>query len=92
MPSQRESWRGTRSWEGTQPGQLTQRDWVYVKSWTSEPPAEKWKGPYQVILTTYTAVKVWGKGPWLPYSITKKAPTGNWKSKETSPLKLKIYK
>ena len=24
MPSQRESWRATRSWEGTQPGQLTQ--------------------------------------------------------------------
>uniref|UniRef100_A0A663FJA9 Murine leukemia virus integrase C-terminal domain-containing protein n=1 Tax=Aquila chrysaetos chrysaetos TaxID=223781 RepID=A0A663FJA9_AQUCH len=67
-------------------------DWVYVKSWTAEPLAEKWKGPYQVILTTYTAAKVWGKGPWLHYSRVKKAPTGNWKSKETGPLKLKTYK
>uniref|UniRef100_A0A663FHN0 Murine leukemia virus integrase C-terminal domain-containing protein n=1 Tax=Aquila chrysaetos chrysaetos TaxID=223781 RepID=A0A663FHN0_AQUCH len=57
-------------------------DWVYVKSWTAEPLAEKWKGPYQVLLTTYTAAKVWGKGPWLHYSRVKKAPTGNWKSKE----------
>uniref|UniRef100_A0A8C0BN86 Murine leukemia virus integrase C-terminal domain-containing protein n=1 Tax=Buteo japonicus TaxID=224669 RepID=A0A8C0BN86_9AVES len=67
-------------------------DWVYVNPWTSEPLAEKWKGPYQVILTTYTAVKVWGKGRWLHCSGIKQAPTGNWKSKETGPLKLEIYK
>uniref|UniRef100_A0A8C0B871 Murine leukemia virus integrase C-terminal domain-containing protein n=1 Tax=Buteo japonicus TaxID=224669 RepID=A0A8C0B871_9AVES len=66
------------------------RYWVYVKSWTSEPLAEKWKGLYQVILTTYTAVKAWGKRPWLHYSRIKKAPTGNWNSIEELGIILKI--
>lgn len=44
------------------------RNWVYVKSWNSEPLMEKWKGPFQVPLIMYAAVQVEGKGPWIHYS------------------------
>ena len=64
-------------------------DWVYLKSWTEEPLQEKWKGPFQVLLTTYTAVKLDKKGPWIHYSRIKKAPT-LWTAEQQAPLKLKL--
>lgn len=66
-------------------------DWVYLKSWTSEPLQEKWKGLYQILLTTYTAVELNGKGPWIHYSRIKKA-TPEWKVEQKAPLKLKLTK
>ncbi|TRZ08245.1 hypothetical protein HGM15179_018863 [Zosterops borbonicus] len=48
-------------------------DWVYVNWWVNDPPQSKWRGPFQVLLTTLTAVKVAGKGPWIHYSRVKKA-------------------
>ncbi|XP_050163643.1 T-cell leukemia homeobox protein 1-like isoform X1 [Myiozetetes cayanensis] len=48
-------------------------DWVYIKWWDSDPLRAKWRGPFQVLLTSLTAVKVAGKGPWFHYSRVKKA-------------------
>ncbi|KAF4805146.1 hypothetical protein TURU_002004 [Turdus rufiventris] len=48
-------------------------DWVYVKWWDRDPLQAKWKGPFKVLLTTFTAVTVAGKGPWIHYSRIKKA-------------------
>ncbi|XP_063280479.1 protein NYNRIN-like [Prinia subflava] len=48
-------------------------DWVYVKWWDSDPLQARWKGPFQVLLTTFTAVKVAGQGPWIHYSRIKEA-------------------
>lgn len=48
-------------------------DWVYLKSWTSEPRQEKWKGPYRILLTAYTAVRLNGKGSWIHCLRMKKA-------------------
>ncbi|KAF4804351.1 hypothetical protein TURU_008639 [Turdus rufiventris] len=47
-------------------------DWVYVKWWDSDPLQAKWRGCFQVLLTTLTTVKVAGKGPWIHYSRVKK--------------------
>lgn len=49
-------------------------DWIYIKSFTEHPGGEKWKGPYQTLLTTHTAVKAHGITTCLRYCKIKKAP------------------
>ncbi|XP_051645351.1 uncharacterized protein LOC127471903 isoform X1 [Manacus candei] len=48
-------------------------DWIYVKWWNSDPLRARWRGPYQVLLTSLTSVKVAGREPWFHYSRVKKA-------------------
>ncbi|RMC20387.1 hypothetical protein DUI87_01236 [Hirundo rustica rustica] len=50
-------------------------DHMYVKNWSVEPLKESWNGPYQVLMTTYTAVKVAGIDNWIHYTRVKKVPT-----------------
>ncbi|KAM4754823.1 uncharacterized protein ACIQIH_020190 [Cyanocitta cristata] len=50
-------------------------DQVYVKNWSVEPLKETWDGPHQVIMTTYTAVKVEGINNWIHYTRVKKVPS-----------------
>jgi len=38
-------------------------DFMYIRTWNSEPLQKKWKEPFQVLLTTYTAIKVEGVEP-----------------------------
>ncbi|TRZ13377.1 hypothetical protein HGM15179_013680, partial [Zosterops borbonicus] len=55
-------------------------DEVYIRAWKEEPLKEKWTGPHQVLLTTFTAVKVAGVEPWIHYTRVKKilmSPIGN---------------
>ncbi|TRZ09730.1 hypothetical protein HGM15179_017376 [Zosterops borbonicus] len=40
-------------------------DWAYVKGWDSDLLQAKRKGPFQVLVTTLTVIKVAGKGPWI---------------------------
>ncbi|RLV62626.1 hypothetical protein DV515_00019111 [Chloebia gouldiae] len=62
-------------------------DQVYVKNWSTDPLRESWSGPHQVILTTYTAVKVAGMDSWIHYTQVKKAPT-QWVSQAVTPTRL----
>lgn len=65
---------------------------MYAKSWTSKPLQEKWKGPFQVLLTTYTSVKLEGKEAWIHYSQITKAPS-MWRTEQATLLmKVKINK
>ncbi|KAJ1189335.1 hypothetical protein NDU88_006083, partial [Pleurodeles waltl] len=57
-----------------EPGHSLQAgDWVVVKKHVRKSCLEpRWKGPYQVILTTTTAVKCAGVSNWIHASHTKK--------------------
>lgn len=50
-------------------------DVVYVKTWNPEPLKEKWKGPFQVLLVTNTALKVEGTELWVHHMQVKPATT-----------------
>ncbi|KAK4810527.1 hypothetical protein QYF61_004490 [Mycteria americana] len=66
-------------------------DTVYVRTWKDEPLKEKWKGPYTVLLKTYTVVKVNGIDSWIHYTRVKKAPDQDkWTSMPTGELKLQL--
>ncbi|KYO42871.1 hypothetical protein Y1Q_0016644 [Alligator mississippiensis] len=46
-------------------------DQVLVQKWKKNPLAEKWEGPYQVLLTTHTAVRLANNDKWTHCSRVK---------------------
>uniref|UniRef100_A0A8C9UCB2 Murine leukemia virus integrase C-terminal domain-containing protein n=1 Tax=Serinus canaria TaxID=9135 RepID=A0A8C9UCB2_SERCA len=50
---------------------------------------EAWDGPHQVILTTFTAVKVAGIDSWIHYTRVKKVPA-QWETQVLSPTRMII--
>lgn len=65
-------------------------DDVYIKTWNEEPLKDRWNGPYQVLLTTFTAVKVAGVDSWIQHTRVKKVCPGNWTAQAVGLTKLKI--
>ncbi|XP_061872746.1 insulin-like growth factor 2 mRNA-binding protein 1 [Colius striatus] len=62
-------------------------DQVYVKNWFTDSLRETWDGPHQVILTTFTAIKVVGIDAWIHYTRVKKVPT-EWETQVVSPTRM----
>ncbi|OWK64073.1 Gag-Pol polyprotein [Lonchura striata] len=62
-------------------------DWVLIKSWNNAPLTPRFEGPYQVLLTTHTAVRTLEKG-WTHISRVKgpvKPPSEDTDLAETIP-------
>lgn len=66
-------------------------DYVYVKSLAEKTLEPQWEGPFQVLLTTFTAVKIKEQSTWIHHSRVKKAPEPPWKvTPGDNELKLKL--
>lgn len=75
------------------PHQFQVGDSVYVRRHRAASLEPRWKGPYIVLLTTPTAVKVDGVAAWIHASHVKPAPSPNpaWKvEKMDNSLKLRV--
>ena len=57
---------------GEQIHEFVPRDQVWVKDWKHDSLAPHWKGPYTVVITTPTAVKVAGITPWIHHRRMKR--------------------
>uniref|UniRef100_A0A803SZ86 Gag-Pol polyprotein n=2 Tax=Anolis carolinensis TaxID=28377 RepID=A0A803SZ86_ANOCA len=68
-------------------------DEVLVKDWKIEPLGPKWRGPYVVLLSTPTAVKVKEIKPWIHYTRVKLAPE-EWRTERVpgEDLRLRIIR
>uniref|UniRef100_A0A8C0IKQ1 Murine leukemia virus integrase C-terminal domain-containing protein n=1 Tax=Chelonoidis abingdonii TaxID=106734 RepID=A0A8C0IKQ1_CHEAB len=49
-------------------------NWVYVKKWKIEPLQPQWAGPFQVLLTSHTAIQVREQDTWIHHTRIKLAP------------------
>ncbi|XP_060100331.1 uncharacterized protein LOC132575537 [Heteronotia binoei] len=66
-------------------------DEVWVKVWRTQPLQPKWRGPFTVLLSTPTAVKVQGLARWIHWTHLKQAaPEWRVQSVPGTGLKLKL--
>lgn len=72
---------GARSRESDGPVHDTQPgDYVYVKSFAEKTLEPQWKGPFQVLLTTLTAIKIKEQSAWIHHTRVKRLLKNSGKS------------
>lgn len=78
------------------PHQFQVGDLVYIRRHRTASLEPRWKGPYVVLLTTPTAVRVDGVPAWVHAAHVKKAPeqdSDDWTAEKTdNPLRLRIVR
>ncbi|XP_040978732.1 uncharacterized protein LOC115338901 [Aquila chrysaetos chrysaetos] len=62
---------------------------ISLEEKTLEP---QWEGPFQVLLTSFTAIKIKEQNAWVHHTRVKKAPRKVWTSEVQGPLKLKLQR
>jgi len=67
-------------------------DYVYVKSLSDSLLEPKWEGPFLVILTSHTVIKVKEQASWIHHTKVKKMTKPLWTVEEKESLKLKFKK
>ncbi|XP_042663760.1 uncharacterized protein LOC116959266 [Tyto alba] len=65
-------------------------DYVYVKSLTEKTLEPQWEGPFQVLLTTFTAIKIREYSSWIHHTRVKKAHKSPWKVTQVRPGRLRF--
>ncbi|XP_068876454.1 uncharacterized protein [Aphelocoma coerulescens] len=53
---------------------------AHQKSFAEKTLELQWEGPFQVLLTTFTAIKIKEQKAWIHHSWVKKAPEGVWEN------------
>ena len=104
--SHRDTWKRLKalyeSGPPPEPHRYQPGDWVYVRCHHQETLEPRWKGPFLVVLTTPTALKVDSISTWVHYTHVRPADLlalreeflPQWKTKldKTNPLKLKLQR
>ncbi|KAM9590811.1 uncharacterized protein ACIBXB_005865 [Morphnus guianensis] len=62
------------------------------ESLTEKTLEPQWEGPFQVLLTSFIAIRIKEQSAWIHHTRVKKAPKGQWTSQEKGPLKLKFVR
>ncbi|TRZ07255.1 hypothetical protein HGM15179_019851 [Zosterops borbonicus] len=52
--------------------------------------SSQWEGPFQVLLNSFTAVKIKEQASWIHHTSIKKAPQSSWKVTQVHPGKVSL--
>jgi len=63
---------------------------VYIKPLAEKTLEPQWEGPYQVLLTSFTAIRIKEQNAWIHHTRVKRAPKQPWASREIGLSKLKV--